>query len=372
MIFVITKKQQSHSLLQMKDTQENLQNLLSQSFSAGLPRLFVLSRLILMMLVHQTVNLSRLSNFLNPQVAKDSNYKRLQRFIREFTFCGKSYVQLVLKLFADIDDFNLSMDRTNWRFGKCNINILMIGICYKSTAIPLIWVMLDKRGNSNQKERITLMKRLLSYLSASQRAKLINLLMDREFVGENWISYLKSEGMHFVIRIKKNSKIRKLGTAKELAVYRLFQTSQLRVLRKPRVLFNHRLYVSGQIIKKGQDYLILISDIPNTKPSKLYAQRWGIEVFFACCKSRGFNFEQTHLTKLDRINTLTFIIALCFIWSIKTGEYLIENGYKIPIKAFKDTKRKAKSIFKIGLEELAKKIFLNQEIQPKILFLSCT
>ena len=43
----------------------------------------------------------------------------------------------------------LSMDRTDWKFGEFNINILMLGITYKGIAFPLIFSLLPKRGNSN-------------------------------------------------------------------------------------------------------------------------------------------------------------------------------------------------------------------------------
>ena len=45
------------------------------------------------------------------------------------------------------------MDRTNWKFGKVNINYLVLGVAYKGMAIPLFWYLLDKKGNSNHKER---------------------------------------------------------------------------------------------------------------------------------------------------------------------------------------------------------------------------
>jgi len=48
----------------------------------------------------------------------------------------------------------LTMDRTNWKFGKANINFLVLGVAYKGMAIPLFWYLLDKRGNSNYSERI--------------------------------------------------------------------------------------------------------------------------------------------------------------------------------------------------------------------------
>jgi hypothetical protein len=48
----------------------------------------------------------------------------------------------------------LSIDRTNWEFGGCVFNILMLGVVHEGVAFPLLWVMLDKKGNSNQGERI--------------------------------------------------------------------------------------------------------------------------------------------------------------------------------------------------------------------------
>ncbi|MCL1123003.1 hypothetical protein [Shewanella surugensis] len=56
----------------------------------------------------------------------------------------------------------LTMDRTNWKYGNLNINILMLGICYKGRAIPVCWSMLNKKGNSNTAERIELVSRFMS------------------------------------------------------------------------------------------------------------------------------------------------------------------------------------------------------------------
>ena len=53
------------------------------------------------------------------------------------------------------------MDRTNWKFGEFNINILMLGITYKGIAFPLIFSLLPKRGNSNWEERKKIMERFI-------------------------------------------------------------------------------------------------------------------------------------------------------------------------------------------------------------------
>ena len=56
--------------------------------------------------------------------------------------------------------WHLALDRTNWKFGRCHINILMLGVVHEKVCIPLFWVPLDKAGNSNTRERTDLMVRL--------------------------------------------------------------------------------------------------------------------------------------------------------------------------------------------------------------------
>ena len=58
----------------------------------------------------------------------------------------------------------------------------MLGVSYKGVAFPLLFSMLDKRGNSNCQERID---------SELFGINCIDCLMaDREFVGDHWIEYL--------------------------------------------------------------------------------------------------------------------------------------------------------------------------------------
>ena len=98
----------------------------------------------------------------------------------------------------------------------------------------------------------------------------------------------------------------------------------------------------------------------------------GIEIFFVAWKTRGFNFEDTHLTKLPRINTLIFIIAIAFIWALKTGEYQLENGHQIHTKNFKDCKTKLFSIFRVGLDHLKEKLLNFLNLGQEIKLMSCT
>lgn len=74
----------------------------------------------------------------------------------------------------------VALDRTNWDFGIFHINFLFITAIYGKVSIPMVWMLLDKEGNSNTQERIDLMNRFLKIISVDQ---IIALLGDREFIG---------------------------------------------------------------------------------------------------------------------------------------------------------------------------------------------
>lgn len=52
----------------------------------------------------------------------------------------------------------LSMNRTNWKFGDFNINIITLGVTYMGIAFLLLFSLLDKQGNSNWVERKPIME----------------------------------------------------------------------------------------------------------------------------------------------------------------------------------------------------------------------
>ncbi len=76
----------------------------------------------------------------------------------------------------------MTFDRTNWKWGKRNINILMLAIVYRGM-IPILWTLLNKRGNSDTKERIALIPTLYSHFG---KDRIVNVFADREFIGERW------------------------------------------------------------------------------------------------------------------------------------------------------------------------------------------
>ena len=100
---------------------------------------------------------------------------------------------------------------------------------------------------------------------------------------------------------------------------------------------------------QGADYLLIVTNANPKESLELYAQRWEIEQFFKAIKKTGFDFEETHLTDLDRIDTLFSLISIAFVWAHRLGEHLHAH-----VKAIKLKKHgyPAQSFFRYGLDFL--------------------
>jgi hypothetical protein len=94
---------------------------------------------------------------------------RLEDFFREVSF---DYEQVALLLFFCLGGkgkIRLCMDRTEWDFGSCQVNILMIIACNGSRHVPLYWELLDnKSGNSNATDRINLLEKVINLVGVSR------------------------------------------------------------------------------------------------------------------------------------------------------------------------------------------------------------
>jgi len=329
-------------------------------------RLKFMARFVGSVLKLSTVNFSKLAPALKPGVQVSSNYRRIQRFMAGFSrFDFDAFGRMLLRLLPQKTGFVVSMDRTNWQFGETEINALVIGICRKGTCFPIVWKLLGKAGNSNTGERIALTRRFLRLVDSEDIRAFV---ADREFIGEDWLEYLKDEEVSFFIRIRKNTNV---GVS-ETAAHKLF--SDLKVNQecilpggKQKVL-GHHLHVVGlkYIGRSGEpEHLLLVCPEHPQEALSHYKKRWGIETLFAALKSRGFDMEATHLTDENRLEKLMGLLALAFVWSQLVGEW---RDQRDPIK-IKNHGRPEKSLFRYGLDHL-RKTMLNLASQQEE-FLIC-
>jgi hypothetical protein len=70
-----------------------------------------------------TVNFVKLASALSGKAKKESNYRRIQRFFANYEIYYRHIAGIILKLLPQKIGFIISIDRTNWKFDKLNINI---------------------------------------------------------------------------------------------------------------------------------------------------------------------------------------------------------------------------------------------------------
>ena len=318
----------------------------------------------------RAVNFSELALGFSGKAKPESNRKRLHRFFCDFELNYFSIAKLVVNLMEIPQPWTLAIDRTTWEFGNCCHNILMLGVVHNGVAFPLLWWMLDKQGNSNSDERIDL---LGEFLLVFPEAQVEDLTADREFMGEEWFAYLLEHAkIPFRIRIRESDKLDDgLKCLKAKVVFSALGVGEQIVLRKPRKLWGHWLYVSALRLEDGA-LLIVVSNRQARKAIADYGKRWSIETLFGCFKSRGFCLESTHLNEPERLSRMIALLTIGLCWAFKVGEWLAQAK---PIEVKKHG-RKAKSIFRYGFDHL-RRILLNieereTELLQALQFLSCT
>ena len=322
----------------------------------------------------KTINYDRLASGFDTEAKKNSSYRRIQRFMAEFDLPMKTISKLIFSLLPEKTDLSLVLDRTNWKFGSKNINILMLGVSYKNVAIPLMFSMLDKRGNSNTKERINLLSKYMDWFG---RDTINCLLGDREFVGDKWLKFLTENDIGYHIRIRNNFKIFSYEKQEEIKASWLFNHLKMNDLyHYPKLVRMHGqdCYLSGcKIInREGKpEFLMVVSFNEPEKALFSYKKRWQVETLFRAMKSSGFNIEDTHVTNLERLERLFLLTMVAFIWCYRIGDFLDENIEKIKIKKHG---RRSVSVFKYGLDYLSKFLINGyNSLELRIFsFLSCT
>jgi hypothetical protein len=341
-----------------------LRTTLSHFFDWHKSRLDCLGQIIQALFVVRTINLTQVASAFKSEVKEESSYRRVCRFFTSFTFDMSRIVLLALRLFPLADKCTLILDRTNWKWGKTPINILMLSIAYRGIGIPLFWVVLSLEGNSCAEDRIDLLKRVVECLGIS-RIKV--LLADREFIGTQWFRFLIEQKIPFIIRVKQNFMV-EIGESGKLPIGCLRKwLSRKKVVNYPINLWGLSLYVSIEKRKGAKEQMIVVSNFEFEDPLGIYRRRWEIETMFGCLKTRGFRMEDTHITDPDKIEKVVFVLAVAFCWAYRVGD-IQDQIQAIEIKTHG---RKARSLFREGLNLIRRAIFGRWILKKFRRLLSC-
>lgn len=331
-----------------------LQQILRPHFGLSKSRLETLCLMVVGMVSARTVNLSHLACERPTTALVASTYRRLQRFFQHVRLGPDWSAPLVVGLLGLSGPWHLALDRTQWKFGTRDVNILMLAVVTRRVRVPLIWSVLDNSGGtSDSGERIALMRRYLSIFGA---ASVGLLLADREFVGLAWMNFLNENNIPFAIRVKEKLTVtteagRSLALGSALRKCRGVRTFRAALgqaalgqdgARSPLWLnFAARRLEDGAL-------LIVASNTPARAALAAYRKRWAIECLFGDAKTRGLNLEDTRLVTPRKLDLLLGLVALAVAWATRAATIL--TGRKNPAR--KTHGYLAKSWFRIGFDQV--------------------
>lgn len=282
-------------------------------------RLDCFAQMLLALFVTRTVNLREIAVAMASKAEIDSRYKRLQRFFRHFRIDYDLIAKFIFNLFFRDKKIYLTIDRTNWFWGKAKINILTLAIAYEGVAIPIYWCFLNKAGNATANEHCAIISRFISIFG---RNCIQGILGDREFATGTLFKYCNKNRMPFYIRIKEGSLV-KIKGKKWLKAKKLFLQLNLREKTEFQMtvwIYGQKMYLAGSRSERGELMIVATNQSPKNAIA-IYLRRWEIECLFACLKGRGFRFEQTHMVDRARIKKMMALLAIGLCWAHKTGEW---------------------------------------------------
>ena len=310
----------------------------------------------------ETVNLNRVKNSIgkfngNPNTGAGAHYKRLIRLFDNFSF-SSLWIELIaygMRLMRLKCEY-LLLDGTSWKCGNRWFHYLTLCVVYKNVAIPIFWLDLKKRGNSNLKERKKLITKAFRFFDLKGKV----LIADREYIGKDWFKFLVDRGLDFVIR----SKAKTYRSAVDGTPGRSYDELVHKVLRskKPYKALGKHFVLNGMalyfVVAKNPDenrkepYILLVTslDRPAYEIAAAYLVRWKIEHCFFHLKSNGFDLEAMNLKSPSRCKLLMAVVVFAYLLSIHEG---LKTYDDVPLKQYDNTEVwKAKSVFRHGFEKI--------------------
>ena len=300
----------------------------------------------------RSVIFSEIADKIDKPIKTTSIERRIQDFFQKVSMDYESLMGFFLS-FIHHQRLTLSIDRTEWDFGKLQINILCVVVSIGKMAVPLYFEMLDNNsGNSNYTDRITLFQKIIALIGV-ERIEMV--IMDREFIGYKWLNWLRRLKIPFCVRVPKHHKIT-LADGTTTTAEALWQRGT--VCLSDVFVNQTRVNVSISTDAKGE-LLYLVGTLDSAQLRKVYRKRWSIEVFFQALKKRGFNLESSCLKSIEKYRKLFAVVSIAYTICWTTG---IEDGRVNPVQV-KNHGYPQYSVFRRGLN-LMRAFYKNKIIEP--------
>ena len=153
------------------------------------------------LLKSRTSNLVKVANSFDSEAEPNSIYRQIQRFLKNENEVSIDFLKL-LKIDGKL---KVMIDRTEWKFGSTWINILTLSVAYKNAAIPILWEVVNHKGNATAAEHSAIIKKFVAEFGAH---RILRVYADREFGSYELFACLIENNYRFSCQIENQPQIR--------------------------------------------------------------------------------------------------------------------------------------------------------------------
>ena len=321
------------------------------------PTMHLLAWMMLALLEKTRAHLFRLAEKLPDDDTKDmARRQKVRRFLsnpRIFPYLFlHALVALVRPLFQYASTLELVMDRTEWIRRGIPVNILDVALHYKGRAIPLFWMVLNRRGNSSFENWKTVLTPVIEALRSASwtQGKQIHVAADREFASPKLSEWLwETFRVGSTVRMKRSEYLNsEVEIAKVSEYLKHLHPGNRRFLRGCTITQSNDFVMNVALYwdKAYEEPWVLMTTHGKLREAvQVYGNRSGIEPMHKDWKSNAFDIEGTRVTDAKRIETLLIPIALCYVICVLEGDRKETEGETI--RAHKE--KRTTGLFLVGL-----------------------
>lgn len=308
-------------------------------------QLITLQMLVELLQTERRVSIERLATLFAQPILFESRRRNLQRFLNLPMVSPKTLwfpivLDWVKRHCPRQAQLCLIIDRTQW----AKHNVLMVSVLYKKQTVPLNWVLLDKRGQSNLAEQQAVLTPVFELLSDYP----LVLLADREFHGVPFASWLMQQAVTFVLRLPKSTTVQLTDQSEferldELPLEAGMSQFEVQIqVTQTQGFGKFNLVTRWKRTYRDSDtdqiwYLLTNLEDADTA-LQLYRKRFRIEPMFRTYKRGGDDLEACH-ANANRTTALLVLIAIAYTISLDQGRRIRTKQVQAYVVRPKETDR---------------------------------
>ena len=239
--------------------------------------------------------------------------------------------------------------------------MLSVSLAYRKRALPLLWQVYPKaKGHLSADEQHAFLERLRALMPPTEQP--VILLGDSEFGEVDTMRYIRSQGWHFVLRLKGHYSV-PTGDGRWVQLGHMgLQEGQSRYLGPVPLTQKHayRATVLMHWASGEKEPWYLASDLSGESLLlRHYARRMWTEELYGDLKGHGFDLGTTRVHGPRRLEALVLGVALVYVWLLVLGAKTVKRGQRNLV----DRKgRRDHSYFRIGWDFLEHRLRLGLPI----------